>query len=576
MWFAIGFVASCGLGAFWQHTLWFAAAASVSFLLFTILIFFHRERKLMRCAAAVILGCSIGFIWFLGFHFVYLSPVYELADTEQSLEITASDYSSETNYGSRVDGVIHLQGKPYQIRVYLQEESEVEPGDVLSGIFSLQLQKKEASSYFQSKGIFLFAYQADDITIEEPKTIPLWCKPAVLRGQIGSLLHSLFPEDVSPFVRALLLGDTSGLDYAVNTDLKISGIRHIIAVSGLHISILYGLICIVTLRQRFLTAVVGFPVLLMFAAVAGFTPSVTRACIMVWLMLVAQIFDREYDPPTALTFSVLVMLAVNPMAIASVSLQMSVSCVAGILLFQPKINNWLKGIFFRIRIPKKLCNMLCSSISVSLSAISLVTPLAALYFGTVSLVSVLTNLLTLWVVNLIFYGLILICLLSIPCGWLASAIAFVLVWPVRYVLSVAKLLASLPLAAVYTESVYIIAWLVFVYILLAFFLFQRKRQPGVLLCCGVLGLSIALLASWAEPLLDDVRITMLDVGQGQSILLQSEGKTYLVDCGGDDDAETADLISEKLLRQGISRLDGIILTHYDRDHSGALGHLLTR
>ena len=69
---------------------------------------------------------------------------------------------------------------------------------------------------------------------------------------------------------------------------------------------------------------------------------------------------------------------------------------------------------------------------------------------------------------------------------------------------------------------------------------------------------------------------MLDVGQGQSILLQSEGKTFLVDCGGDDDAATADTIAETLLSQGISRLDGIVLTHYDRDHSGALHNLLCR
>ena len=76
--------------------------------------------------------------------------------------------------------------------------------------------------------------------------------------------------------------------------------------------------------------------------------------------------------------------------------------------------------------------------------------------------------------------------------------------------------------------------------------------------------------------MDSVRITMLDVGQGQSILLQSEGRTYLVDCGGDDDARTADVIAETLLSQGISGLDGIVLTHYDRDHSGALQNLLTR
>ena len=576
MWFTIGFAAACGLGASMQHTYGMITAAAVFLALFPVLSLFAGERKLLRYASVIFLGCGIGLGWFWGFHTFYLTPVYKLADREVLLQITASEYACETNYGSRVDGVVTLEGKPYQIRVYLQESESIEPGDVLSGNFSLRLQKTEASSYFQSKGIYLFANQSGEIAVESLQTVPLWCRPAILRSQIAGLMKDVFPEDVSPFAKALLLGDSSELDYTVDTAFKISGIRHIIAVSGLHISILYGLICIVTLRQRHLTAAVGFPVLLLFAAVAGFTPSVTRACIMVWLMLAAHIFDREYDPPTALAFSVLVMLAVNPMAFFSVSLQMSVSCVAGILLFQQKINIWLKAKFPWKRVPQKLRNMLCSSISVSLSAISLVTPLSALYFGTVSLVGVLTNLLTLWVVSLVFYGLILICVVSLLSGWLASVIASALVFPVRYVLLMAKLLASLPLAAVYTESVYIVIWLIFVYTLLTIFLFQRKRQPGVMLCCGILGLCTALLASWTEPLLDDVRITMLDVGQGQSILLQSEGRTFLVDCGGDDDAQTADLISENLLSQGICRLDGIVLTHYDRDHSGALQNLLTR
>lgn len=71
-------------------------------------------------------------------------------------------------------------------------------------------------------------------------------------------------------------------------------------------------------------------------------------------------------------------------------------------------------------------------------------------------------------------------------------------------------------------------------------------------------------------------MTVLDVGQGQCILLQADGKTVLVDCGGDSDMKAADLAAETLLSQGISRLDGVIVTHYDRDHAGAVGYLLSR
>ena len=96
------------------------------------------------------------------------------------------------------------------------------------------------------------------------------------------------------------------------------------------------------------------------------------------------------------------------------------------------------------------------------------------------------------------------------------------------------------------------------------------------MCCSAVGLCIALMASWLEPLMLDTRITMLDVGQGQAIILQSEGKTFLVDCGGDDDEKTADIVAGTLLSQGIHKLDGVILTHFDRDHAGALPYLLNR
>ena len=89
-------------------------------------------------------------------------------------------------------------------------------------------------------------------------------------------------------------------------------------------------------------------------------------------------------------------------------------------------------------------------------------------------------------------------------------------------------------------------------------------------------LCLALGCSWAEPLLDDTRMTVLDVGQGQCIILQSAGRTFLVDCGGDSDTKAADLAAETLLSQGISRLDGVIVTHYDRDHAGGIGYLLSR
>ena len=580
MWFTIGFAASCGLFAYGRDSRWLLPAAILAVLVLVAGVCLTGRRKYLRSALAVLTGSLLGLGWFGISYLSRLQPLQAMDAERFAIGVTATDYGYETGYGTAVDGLVPVDGKIRQIRLYLSEEVEIRPGDRIEGAFRLSVtmsDEKEDSAWFQGKGIFLLGYQTGEIQLAPAEKIPGWCFPALLRQKIQSILTQCFPEDTSAFARALLLGDGTGLSYAVNTDFKISGIRHIIAVSGLHISILYGLVSLLTLRRRYLTALVGIPVLFLFAAVAGFTPSVTRACIMVWLMLLSQVFDRDYDGLTALSFAVLVMLVINPMAVTSVSLQLSAGCVAGILLFNGPINLWLNrkipegtGMLHQAR------NLLCSSISVSLSASTLITPLCAYYFGTVSLVGTLTNLLTLWVVNLIFNGMVILCAIFPVLPAAAEALGWLLSWPIRYVLAVSGLLADFPLAAVYTKSIYIVLWLAFVYLLLVVFLLMKKKQPGVLLCCGTLGLCLALLASWVEPLMSDTRITMLDVGQGQAILLQAEGKTILVDCGGDSDSRTADIVAETLLSQGITRLDGIIITHYDRDHAGALHNLLSR
>ena len=580
MWFTIGFAASCGLFAYGRDSRWLLPAAILVVLVLVAGVCLTGRRKYLRPALAVLTGSLLGLGWFGISYLSRLQPLQAMDAERFAISVTATDYGYETGYGTAVDGLVPVDGKIRQIRLYLSEEAQIRPGDRIEGAFRLSVtmpDEKEDSTWFQGKGIFLLGYQTGEIQVAPAEKIPGWCFPALLRQKIQSILAQCFPEDISAFAKALLLGDGTGLSYAVNTDFKISGIRHIIAVSGLHISILYGLVSLLTLRRRYLTALVGIPVLFLFAAVAGFTPSVTRACIMVWLMLLSQVFDRDYDGLTALSFAVLVMLVINPMAVTSVSLQLSAGCVAGILLFNGPINLWLnRKIPEGTGIRKRMRNLLCSSISVSLSASTLITPLCAYYFGTVSLVGTLTNLLTLWVVNLIFNGMVILCAIFPVLPAAAKALGWLLGWPIRYVLAVSRLLADFPLAAVYTKSIYIVIWLAFVYLLLVVFLLMKKKQPGVLLCCGTLGLCLALLASWVEPLMSDTRITMLDVGQGQAILLQAEGKTILVDCGGDSDTETADIVAETLLSQGITRLDGIIITHYDRDHAGALHNLLTR
>lgn len=582
MWFALGFGAACALGAYF-YTPWLGIPASICLLCFIVGVLLWNKRKALRPAVMACLGLSIGLCWFLGYHSLYLGAADRADGSEQYLSAVATDYSTQTDYGSTVDARLSLEGKSYQAVLYLKENHDLKPGDEISGLFRLRLTHEglEEDTYHRGNGVFLLAYAQEASEVTAAEKVPARYFPALLRREITRRLEEAFPEDVAFFTKALLLGDRSDVDYQTNTAFKVSGISHIIAVSGLHVSILFSVIFLISARKRFLTALLGIPVLLLFAAVAGFTPSITRACVMQILMILAMLLNREYDPPTALSTAVLLMLLYNPVVITSASFQLSVGCMAGIFLFSGRLQKWICGLSFwrgwkGKSLKVRLRQWFASGVSVTLSSMFFTTPLVAYYFGSVSLVGVLTNLLTLWAVSWIFYGIIAVCLLSLLWQQGAALLAWVVSWLIRYVLSVAKLLSSIPLAAVYTKSVPIILWLVLCYVLVGILLLWRKCRPYVLLSIGVLGLCAALLCSWVVPLLDDCRMTVLDVGQGQSIILQSHGKTFLVDCGGDSDTAAADEAAETLLSMGIFRLDGVILTHYDRDHAGGIANLLSR
>ena len=581
MWFTVGFAAVCALCArIWDVSglLWMAAGLAVVSLGLLVGV---RRIRWIRKIAVVLLGAATGLAWFTGYQALYLGAAR--ATDGQILSITAqcTDYAYATDYGRAVDAVTELEGKTYRIRLYFNGESELEPGDYVRGDFLLRLTAPggaKDATHHQGKGIFLLGYQKGDVRLAKGETLSWNLYPAILRHKLINLVEESFPADTAGFAKALLLGDRSGLDYETNTAFKLTGISHIVAVSGLHVSILFGLVHNLGLRKRWLSSLLGIPVLVIFAAVAGFTPSVTRACIMQILMILAALINRDHDSPTELSVSLVVMLTVNPLVVTSTSFLLSGGCVMGILSFYDPIRIWLcqKMRGDQKRRISSLERKFAGFVAMTLSSMVLTTPLVASTFGAVSLVGLVTNLLTLWVVTFIFCGIVAVCLLGLVSAGAATFAASVIAWPIRYVLGVAGLLAKFPLAAVYTRSIYIVIWLVFVYLLLAVFLFSKKRRPRVLLCCGVIGLCLALGASWLEPLMDSCRMTVLDVGQGQSIILQSEGKAYLVDCGGSYDEDAADLAADTLMSQGIFRLDGIIVTHFDRDHAGGLPYLMTR
>jgi competence protein ComEC len=578
MWFTAGFAAGCAAGAYLGCGFWLWVVAAV-FLAAGVLLYFlpltsTGKRIIGLLAAGIAFGCI----------FISVQDGTQLAKARQydgktvTATIELTDFGAPTKTGISAEGNITLDGTRYALRVFLSVITAVNPGDSFSGEFTLYFTGTGGSmesSYLQSSGIHFQAFPKDALTYISAEGQNIKFLPQYLRNNVLKLLDKLFPEDTAGFAKALLLGDSSDLSAEVDTAFRNSGIRHIIAVSGLHVSILFSMVSLLTGKRRWLTAMLGIPVLILFAAVAGFTPSVTRACIMQGLILIAMALDQEYDPPTALSVSVLVLLAIDPMTVTSVSFQLSVGCVLGIFLLYTPIHNfllkakWMNGGKGK-GLKAKLIRWFTGSVAISTSALAFTLPLSAVHFRSICLVGVISNLLTLWAVTWIFYGIILSCI----CGsiWLpiGNFLAWAISWLMRYVSAAALWLGKLPFAYIPADNIYIIAWLVFLYVVLIALALSKRKPVALMAGCLALCFAISVITTVVESRRDAFRVTVLDVGQGQCVLLQSQDHCYMVDCGGSAAKATADSAVRALWNQGIYRLDGIILTHYDEDHTNGL------
>ncbi len=541
-------------------------------------MFFRGDGRL-RCILTA-LGLSAGLLWLCAYTALFHTGAEALAGSEETVEAVAADWPRETAYGCSVAvRVCPEEGGSVKTQLYLAAGKDgslpaLRPGDRLtfSGRFRLaDTVAGEESEYYHARGITLIAYADGGATaVIRPERIPPRYWPAWIAKALKDSVRRCFPDSAAPLAAALITGDRSGLPGALYSALRRSGIAHVVAVSGLHVSVLSGLLAVLLGRRRH-SAVAGILLVFFFAAVAGDSPSVLRAAFMQSMLLLAPLLGRENDTPTSLCAILLLLLVHNPYAAASVSLQLSFAAVAGICLFTGRLWERWDGKLPRKGLGGKALRFAAASLATTLGAVVFTTPLSAYYFGSLSLIAPVTNLLTLWAVSGAFLGALAVALL----GLLFPAAAALPVW---YLQKMAELLSRLPFASVGTDSIYLRLWLLLGYALLLLWLFWRGEQKRMLLPVGAGGLCLcaALLLTAASRTSGRLSVSVLDVGQGQSVVLYSQGRCALVDCGGSGLSDPGDTAADYLQSLGTARLDLLVLTHYHTDHACGVPQLLER
>lgn len=523
------------------------------------------------------LGLSLA----LGYNWLYVRqvqrPMEALVGTDGERTMTLCDYASATAYGAKA--TVRIGGLPGKL-VYYGDEAllDLRPGQTVTDTVYLQSAARirdDDVTVFTSKGVFLLAYQRGEAVYGSgDETSPRWW-PARMGQAMRERIGQIASGDQAAFLTAILTGDKSGLSTQAGNDLSEAGLYHILAVSGMHCGFLLTLVTLLTGRHRRLTAVVMVVLLAFYALLTGGSPSVVRACVMLSLLLAAPLFRRSSDGPTALATALLLILVKNPFAAVSISLQLSFGAMAGILWVTPRLHRLLMGEKRRGRAYR----FLVSGFSATMGATVLTAPISAYYFGTLTLIAPVSNLLCLGAASLVFMlGLaaVLLSFLWLPLGVAAALLPRLLA---GYILGAAHLLAALPGHALYFVNPYLKYWLAFAYLL--FLLAWRGRAKtgrkyAVAAVCAAATLAVTAYlgaARYNSPL----EAVVLDVGQGQSVALSSGDAFALVDCGSANSwYDAGGVAADHLLTLGCRELDWLVLTHYDADHINGVESLLSR
>lgn len=530
---------------------------------------------------SVLIGAGLAVA--LGWNWLYIrqvqQPMLALENTQQAAEMTLCGYATQTNYGAKVP--VKLSGFTHGKVLYYGDSSllELEPGQTVQDLVQFKSAahiKDEDITTFTSKGIYLLAYQRGNPSYGVGTSDQIRWLPAHMSRKMQTQIQELFKGDVAAFLTAILTGDKHLLSEKVSISLSEAGLFHILAVSGMHCGFLLAMVTLlVGKHRRRLLALCTIPLLLFYAALTGGSPSVLRACLMLTLFVIAPLVNRDSDGWTSLLFALFLILLKNPFAAASVSLQLSFGAMSGILFVTPRLYSMLSS----SKKHRKLFYLTVTGFSTTIGAMFFTTPLCALYFSTLSLISPVSNLLCLWAASLVFTLGLFVVMVSFFCMPLAMFIGIVPSLLAQYILKTADLLSAIPYHAVYFSNSYLKLWLGFVYLLFAaaFFLGPKQRRKYVLAASISVGTLLLTISLGSRRYQADLDAFVLDIGQGQCVLLASHGDFALLDCGSAQMWKNpGKAAADQLCSMGCTKLDYLLLTHYDTDHVSGVSGLMAR
>lgn len=369
--------------------------------------------------------------------------------------------------------------------------------------------------------------------------------------------------DESAVVMGLLFGETSGIDEDIIETFRRGGTAHVLAVSGLHLGLLYSFLCRFKRKKRSIPADIAIVLALSaYTALAGFTASVVRACLMIFIHIAGNHLNRRYDLISSTCVSMIIILAVNPMQIYSAGFQMSFLAVITLGIMIPLIQKKIKGI-------------LLPMIAVQTGMV----PYTMYVFNYVSLTSVISNIPVYFIAAAMIpagISVIAFCWLPViakPAAMITGLFVKLLLWcnDFTYMGGVFTFDVASP------SVIFLAVYYIFIFYMcseagqIALIRRNYKKIVAVFAAAVICGAGCSVYLSDGFEKTDMV---FVDVGQGDCLHIKAGGKNLLIDGGGSFNYNVGkSTLKPYLLKNGVTKIDMAIATHLHTDHYQGLKEL---
>lgn len=413
-------------------------------------------------------------------------------------------------------------------------------------------------------------------------------------NKIKENANKLFDKNEANLLSGILIGDKEGIEKEVQENFRDSNLSHMLAVSGAHVSyvilgITYALkkVKVNKLWSNMITIVT----LCCFIFLTGASPSVIRACIMAIYIIIGHMMHRKTKLISSVSLSLLIILILNPYKLFDIGLQLSYGGTIGIILFsgvlakKAKLNNLLEGFVNKLKYRVKQLIVVC------VSANLIIFPIIAAHYSTMSLTFVISNICAgpiLGVIIILGFITIFVSFISID---IAKPFALILNIFIQILMYITKICSSLPFSKIYIKTPSL-SQIIIYYMILIFMYYickirkkkrrlihrkllrtvqNKKVQKLFIIVIILIFTSMQIL----KCLPSDLTIYFIDVGQGDSTLIVTPNhKTILIDGGGTEFESDFDIgkqtLLPEILGQRITKIDYLLISHFDSDHVGGL------